>query len=133
MASALTVTSSTQPGPERGSARSAWMEIDWREHQRWLTVENRPLNLIEIGSGPPIVFVHGLSGSWQNWLEQLPAFAQDHRCIAVDLPGFGASPMPEKKISIAGYGRTLDAVCEQLEIERACFVGNSMGGFVSAE
>jgi pimeloyl-ACP methyl ester carboxylesterase len=79
------------------------------------------------------VFVNGLGGAWQNWLEQLPAFAQRHRCIALDLPGFGHSQMPAKKISISGYGRTLDAVCDELNIKAACFVGNSMGGFVGAE
>src|SRR5687768_9383782 len=83
--------------------RPAWMEIDWSTHQRWVWVQDRPANVIEIGSGPPIVFVHGLSGSWQNWLEQLPEFARDHRCIAVDLPGFGESPMPPEKITIPRY------------------------------
>jgi pimeloyl-ACP methyl ester carboxylesterase len=133
MATAPSVTSHTQRDPHTPGARPAWMDIDWREHQRWLSVEGRQMNVIELGEGPPIVFVHGLGGAWQNWLEQLPMFAEHHRCIAVDLPGFGHSEMPAEKISISGYGRTLDAVCEQLNIEAACFVGNSMGGFVSAE
>jgi pimeloyl-ACP methyl ester carboxylesterase len=109
------------------------MEIDWREHQRWAFVEGRAVNLVEIGSGPPLVFVHGLSGSWQNWLEQLPEFSRTHRCIAVDLPGFGASPMPAEKITISGYGRWLDALFAELDIEAAAVVGNSMGGFIAAE
>ena len=53
---------------------------------------------------PPLVFIHGLSGCWQNWLENIPVFARDHRVIAIDLPGFGDSPMPAEKISIPGYG-----------------------------
>jgi pimeloyl-ACP methyl ester carboxylesterase len=133
MATAPSVTSRTQRDPASPSARSVWMDIDWREHQRWLSVEGRQMNVIELGEGPPIVFVHGLGGAWQNWLEQLPRFAEHHRCIAVDLPGFGHSQMPAKKISISGYGRSLDALCDQLNIDAACFVGNSMGGFVSAE
>ena len=88
---------------------------------------------MELGSGPPMLFVHGLSGTWTNWLENLLEFASDHRVIAVDLPGFGASEMPRDKISISGYGVFLDRFCEQLEVEAATFVGNSMGGFVSAE
>ena len=116
-----------------GTTQNAWMDIDWREHQRWVTVEDRPVNLIDIGEGPPLVFVHGLAGSWQNWLLQLPEFSRDHRCIAVDLPGFGASPMPAEKITIAGYGRWLDQLFEVLEIEAAAVVGNSMGGFIAAE
>ena len=80
-------------------APTAWQEIDWREHQRWVIVDGAPVNTIEIGpqsahAGEPLVFVHGLSGSWPNWLEQLPAFSREHRVIALDLPGFGHSPMP---------------------------------------
>jgi pimeloyl-ACP methyl ester carboxylesterase len=112
---------------------SAWMDIDWREHQRWIEVDGVPANVIDIGEGPPLVFVHGLSGSWQNWLEQLPEFSRDHRCIAVDLPGFGESPMPRDEITISGYGRWLDGLFDALEIDGAAVVGNSMGGFIAAE
>ena len=115
------------------SERRAWMEIDWREHQRWLVVQGKAVNVVEIGTGPPLVFVHGLSGSWQNWLEQLPEFSRTHRCIAVDLPGFGRSAMPKEKITISGYGRWLDAFFAELDIEAAAVVGNSMGGFIAAE
>jgi pimeloyl-ACP methyl ester carboxylesterase len=112
---------------------SAWMDIDWREHQRWVEVDGVPANVVDLGEGPPLVFVHGLSGSWQNWLEQLPEFARDHRCIAVDLPGFGESPMPRDKITISGYGRWLNDLFDVVEIEGAAVVGNSMGGFIAAE
>ncbi len=81
----------------------------------------------------PIVFIHGLSGSWQNWLENLPYFAQKRRCIAMDLPGFGHSEMPAEEISISGYARQVDALCEQLGVDKCVVVGNSMGGFVTAE
>ena len=112
-----------------------WREIDWREHLHWAEIEGKRINYVDIGSGdgPPIVFIHGLSGTWQNWLENLPYFAQKHRCIAMDLPGFGYSDMPAEKISISGYARQVDALCEQLELGRCIVVGNSMGGFVTAE
>ncbi|MEA2255641.1 MAG: hypothetical protein QOG35_1686 [Solirubrobacteraceae bacterium] len=121
------------PGDYGAAGRSAWLDVDWREHQRWVTVAGRPLNVIELGSGPPVVFIHGLSGSWQNWLEQLPVFARDHRVVALDLPGFGASPMPEERISIPGYGRLVVALLDELGIDHAAIVGNSMGGFIGAE
>jgi pimeloyl-ACP methyl ester carboxylesterase len=98
-----------------------------------VTVEDRPVNTIELGEGPPVVFVHGLSGSWQNWLEQLPVLAREHRVIAMDLPGFGYSPMPREEISIAGYARLLDGLLGELGITAAAVVGNSMGGFIGAE
>jgi pimeloyl-ACP methyl ester carboxylesterase len=117
-------------GPQ---GRSQWLDVDWREHQRWVVVEQRPINVIELGDGPPLVFVHGLSGCWQNWLEQLPLLAQDHRVVALDLPGFGYSPMPAQEISIAGYARLLDGLLDELGVDAAAVVGNSMGGFIGAE
>jgi pimeloyl-ACP methyl ester carboxylesterase len=128
--------------------------VDWASHQRWVTVAGRPVNVIELGEGPAIVFVHGLSGSWPNWLEQLPVFAGqngdagrngdasrgqgspgfgEHRVIAMDLPGFGHSPMPAETITISLYARILDGLLETLGVSAATVVGNSMGGFVSSE
>jgi pimeloyl-ACP methyl ester carboxylesterase len=127
----LPSTDRHQPyGPQ---GRSSWLDVDWSRHQRWVTVADRPVNTIELGAGPPIVFVHGLSGSWPNWLEQLPVFAADHRVIAMDLPGFGHSPMPAETITISLYARILDSLLETLQIDAATVVGNSMGGFVSSE
>jgi pimeloyl-ACP methyl ester carboxylesterase len=120
------------------SPGALWQGIDWRERQRWIVVDGTPVNTIEIGperadAGKPLVFVHGLSGSWPNWLEQLPVFAREHRVIALDLPGFGHSPMPAEKLSIAGYARMLDKLLDRLEIDAAALIGNSMGGFIAAE
>src|SRR4051812_28759461 len=86
------------------------------------------------GGAPPIVFIHGLAGSWQNWLENIPHFAAaGHRVVAFDLPGFGASELPADKVSIAGYGRLVDTLIDGLGLGPAVLVGNSMGGFIGAE
>ncbi len=109
------------------------MDVDWQEHLRWVRVHDRWMNIVDIGQGPPLIFIHGLSGCWQNWLEQIPHFAHDHRVIAVDLPGFGHSEMPVEEISISGYADTIDALMNELGIQTAQIVGNSMGGFIGAE
>ncbi len=132
-ASPATPTTEVAPEPYGPVGRSAWLDVDWRKHQRWVSVEDRPVNVVALGEGPPIVFVHGLGGSWQNWLEQLPVFAREHRVVALDLPGFGASPMPREPIAISLYGRVLDRVMDALEVDAAAVVGNSMGGFTAAE
>lgn len=115
--------------------RSPWLDIDWPGHIRQLAVDGRQVNLVDIGGGAaaPLLFVHGLAGSWQNWLETIPAFTASRRVVALDLPGFGRSQMPAGPISIQGYGRVLEGVLDGLGIERADVVGHSMGGFVSAE
>src|SRR4051794_1520543 len=107
---------------ERGIRRSAWMDIDWRAHARWVSVDGSWANVVELGSGPPLLFVHGLSGCWQNWLEQLPVFAASHRVIAVDLPGFGVSQLPRREISIAGYASFLDRLCDLLGVSEPAVV-----------
>lgn len=121
------------------AARPHWQDVDWRAHQRWVAVDGSPVNVIELGpehdgaTTQPLVFVHGLSGSWPNWLEQLPMFATEHRVITLDLPGFGHSPMPPQTISIARYARLLDRLLDELGVDAAAVVGNSMGGFIAAE
>jgi pimeloyl-ACP methyl ester carboxylesterase len=101
-------------------------------------VDGNQVNTIELGpeedrGAQPLVFVHGLSGSWPNWLEQLPDFAAAHRVITLDLPGFGHSPMPRQEISISGYARMLEQLLAQLGVDASAVVGNSMGGFIAAE
>lgn len=110
-----------------------WIEVDWAAHHRWVEVAGRPVNVVDVGSGPPVVLIHGHSGAWQNWLEQIPVFARRHRVIAMDLPGFGASPMPRDPITISGYGRIVAELLDRLEVSAAGVVGNSMGGFVGLE
>jgi pimeloyl-ACP methyl ester carboxylesterase len=125
------VTEASGYGPQ---GRSPWLDIDWREHSRWVRVQDRWANVVDYGEGKPVLFVHGLGGSWQNWLENIPAAAQaGYRAIAVDLPGFGASQMPAEKISISGYGRFVEALLEELGTGPVALVGNSMGGFIGAE
>jgi len=109
--------------------------MDWRAAQHWVTIDGRDVNAIDVGEGPVVVLVHGLSGNWQNWLETIPALAAaGFRAIAFDLPGFGHSEMPLGDISIPGYGLAVDGVMDALGVEGpAAVVGSSMGGFIAAE
>jgi pimeloyl-ACP methyl ester carboxylesterase len=123
-------------GPDPyGNPDPEWLGIDWREHLRTIELEGARVNYVDMGEGDgtPLVLVHGLSGCWQNWLEQLPHFADSRRVIALDLPGFGDSPMPEWEISIPRYGELVHQLCAELGLVPAVVVGNSMGGFISAE
>ena len=126
-----------RPGPDDTYADgddSTWRTIDWPSMTRRVRVLGREVNVVDTGgSGPPMVFVHGLGGRWQNWLLNIPAFMDTHRCIALDLPGFGESEMPAEEISIRGYAKVLDALLVELGVDSAVLVGNSMGGFISAE
>ena len=120
-----------------GNPEPAWLHIDWRRHLRQVRAMRTEVNYVDLGPEDPpevpIVFVHGLSGAWQNFLEQLPLFARTHRVIALDLPGFGASPVPDWELTIRNYGRLVGEFCDALGVERCALVGNSMGGFIASE
>ncbi len=111
-----------------------WRNVDWPAQTRQIAIDGRSVNYVDIGKGTQtVVFVHGLGGSWQNWLENLPRTAEHCRAIALDLPGFGLSEMPTDPISITGFAATVDAFCEALGLGPVVLVGNSMGGFTAAE
>jgi pimeloyl-ACP methyl ester carboxylesterase len=84
----------------------------------------------DTGDGTPVLFVHGFPHHRKLWAPQVRALAGHSRAIAVDLPGFGESDMPEKfaiEAWAAGLARFLDA----LQLERAVIAGLSMGGYVA--
>jgi pimeloyl-ACP methyl ester carboxylesterase len=113
--------------------RSAWLDVDWDEHRRRTVVDGSEIEYVDLGSGPAMVFIHGLGACWQTWLENLPFFAESHRCVAMDLAGFGASEPVDGDVSIERYARAVAELLDQLGIERAVVAGNSMGGFIALE
>jgi pimeloyl-ACP methyl ester carboxylesterase len=117
-----------------GNPDPEWLSIDWRPHLHRIELPGATVNYADVGAGPAIVFVHGLSGSWQNWLENLPHFGRSFRAIALDLPGFGASPSPDWDTDVPAYGRLIRDFCEKLDLGAdAALVGNSLGGLVALE
>jgi pimeloyl-ACP methyl ester carboxylesterase len=113
---------------------ASWMQVDWPALTRRVTVGGAELNVVDTGGdGPPLLWIHGINGMWQNWLLNIPAFMGAYRCIAPDLPGFGGSDMPRGEITIRGYAEILDALCDGLGIESPTVIAHSMGGFIGAE
>lgn len=120
-------------GSDYGNPDPEWQRVEWRQHLRRVELPGADVNYVDLGEGEPVLFVHGISGSWQNWLENLPHVARKRRAIALDLPGFGASPMPSWTIDMPAYGRLVHDFCEKVGIEGGTIVGNSLGGFIAAE
>ena len=121
-------------GPDPyGDPDPEWLGIEWRRHLSRIDVMDTTVNYCEMGEGSPVVFVHGLGGCWENWLENIPHFARSHRAVALDLPGFGDSPLPPWEVTISNYGKLVDEFCRRLNLHQCVLVGNSMGGFISAE
>ena len=117
------------------TAEPDWREVDWISLQRTSrsTAPRCTTSTWASAKRPPVVFVHGLGGCWQNWLENLPAIARGRRVVALDLPGFGLSDMPREEISITLFANTVEQLCRHLDLGHVAVVGNSMGGFTAAE
>jgi pimeloyl-ACP methyl ester carboxylesterase len=119
------------------TASPDWRETDWSRELKSVEIDTIPVSYVDVGSGgdeEPAVLVHGLGGQWQNWLENIPRLALDRRVVAMDLPGFGLTPEPvTDKITIPGYARCVNALCEELGLDKVDLVGNSMGGYIAAE
>ncbi|MGA6223151.1 alpha/beta fold hydrolase [Streptomyces umbrinus] len=83
---------------------------------------------------PPVLLLHGIGRSLEDWAPQYPRLAQGHRLIALDLPGFGfsaRSPEPTTlEVLARGVIETLDALGEQRPLH---VLGNSLGGAVAQQ
>jgi pimeloyl-ACP methyl ester carboxylesterase len=92
------------------------------------------ISTLSAGEGDPVVCIHGLGGTKASFLPTVGALADRHRVIALDLPGFGDSDKPLLAAYDAPYfADSAVALLDELGIERAHLVGNSMGGRVAIE
>lgn len=90
-----------------------------------------PLHYFEFGGdGPPMLLVHGLGGSHANWVAAGPLFARRHRVIALDLPGFGRTPL-EGRASLERNVDVITRFVDRMFGGPVTLVGNSMGGLLS--
>ena len=93
------------------------------------------LNYVRRGSGEPLLLIHPLGAEIVVWEPVLERLAAERDVIAVDMPGFGASPAlangtdPTPQALAAAVGRFLDS----LGLERVHVAGNSLGGWVALE
>ena len=92
------------------------------------------ISLERRGSGDPIVLVHGIGSRWQCFEPVLDRLAEAHEVIAIDLPGFGGSPMVDGvRPGPAGYADWLEGWLVDNHIDRPHLVGSSMGGGIGLE
>jgi pimeloyl-ACP methyl ester carboxylesterase len=101
--------------------------IGWRGHGPVLHVA------VDGGSGPTVVFLHGIASSWVTFQNVLPLVETNHRCIAIDLLGFGGSPIPEDNdYSIDEHARAVERTLRVLHIRGpVTLVGHSMGALIA--
>jgi pimeloyl-ACP methyl ester carboxylesterase len=92
------------------------------------------ISTMTAGQGEPVVCLHGLGGTKASFMPTIAALASCYRVIAIDLPGFGDSDKPLTARYDSGYfaDATL-ALLDELGVDRARLIGNSMGGRIAIE
>lgn len=83
------------------------------------------------GDGPPLVLIMGLGGDTAAWGMQIAAFARQHRVIAFDNRGAGASDKPDTPYDMSTMAADTLAVMDAAGVERAAVLGVSMGGIIA--
>jgi 3-oxoadipate enol-lactonase len=96
-----------------------------------LSIGNFSLYYERAGSGPAVVFLHGLGGNHLSWWQQVPYFARWFECVTLDQRSFGLSPDPDGTFNESHPG-DLGALLDHLGVEKAVLVGQSMGGWTIA-
>ena len=91
------------------------------------------LNHVRLGSGRPLLLVHGLGGSWRSWSPVLDPLARQREVIAVDLPGFGESAPLDGPASIGALADALTAFLKANSWLGIDAVGSSLGARVVLE
>ncbi|KTD40501.1 alpha/beta fold hydrolase [Legionella parisiensis] len=82
------------------------------------------------GNGKPLVFIAGFSADHTTWLEVVELFKDTYQVILFDNRGAGRTEVPDGPYSIEQMADDVLALCSVLNIKKAHFVGNSMGGFI---
>lgn len=96
------------------------------------TKDNLTVAYRDVGEGPAIVMLHNGGTSSTIWRHQVEALQDRHRVIAVDLPGFGSSPRPDKPARLSEMVDMVAALVTAQDLAPALFVGNCMGTNISA-
>src|SRR5579872_5023041 len=100
---------------------------------RHLTIHGHEVGYRMAGEGPALVLVHGLAGSSTTWRAVMPALAEHHTVVAPDLLGHGESAKPRGDYSLGAHADGIRDLLVALGVERATFVGHSLGGGVAMQ
>ncbi|MBO0783100.1 MAG: alpha/beta hydrolase [Ktedonobacteraceae bacterium] len=96
-------------------------------------VDGLPVRYYSVGQrGDPLVLVHGLGGSAGNWAFMLPYLSREYRVYALDMPGFGQTPLAPEGAGVRTHVHYLKRFIEIMGWPRIILAGHSLGGWITA-
>ena len=91
-----------------------------------------PVHYIDFGGeGKPMLMVHGLGGNALNWMAVGPELAKRYHAIAIDLAGFGQTPLFHRSAAVGANAELVHRFMENVIDEPVLLMGNSMGGHIA--
>ena len=107
-------------------------DIDVPQETRFAEVDGWRLHIrLEGDHGPPVVLLHGYSSTLFEWMSVAPAICAHHRCLLVDLPGFGWSDKREGDYSPSALAGFVLAVMQQQGFDSAHIIAHSWGAAIA--
>ena len=111
---------------------SSFDELDYPYETKKLDLaDNLSIAYMDEGQGDPIIFIHGLGSYAPAWKKTIAELSQSHRCIAIDLPGYGKSSKGNYEGSMTYYADIVKRITEKLKLKKVTLAGHSMGGQIS--
>jgi pimeloyl-ACP methyl ester carboxylesterase len=108
---------------------SARPEVPGVTHRR-VQARGIEFHVAEAGAGEDVLCLHGWPQHWYEWRHLMPALADRHRVLAIDLRGFGESDAPRQGYEKEEMASDVLAVLDELGIERVKLVGHDWGGWI---
>lgn len=96
--------------------------------ERIVVINGAKVNIIEKGSGAPVLILHGWGSNASSWKGVIDKLSKENfRAFAVDFPGFGKSPEPSPEWGLSNYTSLIHQLIKELDIENCVLVGHSFG------
>jgi pimeloyl-ACP methyl ester carboxylesterase len=119
--------------------RSIWMylkELEFRQGFAEIAVKGAAVRTRYAEAGSPdtphLVLLHGTGGHWETFAPNLAALSEHFHCVAIDMVGNGFSDKPDYDYEIAVYIEHVLGVMDHFAMERAHFIGMSLGAWVAS-
>jgi len=105
---------------------------DFNAHRSTIHTQAGEISYVDIGTGPTTLFVHGVLMSSYLWRNVIRELAGDRRCVALDLPGHGRTPLnPGQGLALPDLAEWLESFCTALGLEAVDLVANDTGGAIA--
>jgi 3-oxoadipate enol-lactonase len=110
---------------------SGWFPRPPEATERRITTKRLGMNIVEAGSGPAILLIHGLGWDHSLWNPTVERLAGHYHVIATDTRGHGATDKPEGPYDMEMFARDYAALADELGLTGVCVIGLSQGGMIA--